>query len=168
LPIRSAMHWGPRRGRQLLVVLGLALAAYWILRGCLPSIGGGLPSDLRAELRQRYTVCITDTAIWPGEPRQPECGQVSFDEVGEGSLPTDAVAAGVDQAICFRMTITNPSWTTQGTTRHEIIHHGHLVSKVALHKAGGWVVEPDQDQMDEARWNKFACPGPFRSEALNP
>jgi hypothetical protein len=148
--------------------LGIALVAYWILRSCLPSFGGGLPSDLRAELQQRYTVCITDTPIWPGEPRQPECSQVTLDVVGEGSLPADAVAAGVDRAICFQMTITNPSWTTQGTTRHEIVHHGHLVSKVAMHKGGIWVVEPDQDQMDEARWNQFACPGPFRSEAFNP
>lgn len=147
----------------------MGLAAYWILRGCLPSLGGGdLPGDLRTELLQRYTVCITDTPIWPGEPRQPECGQVNFDEVGEVSLPADAVAAGVDRAICFRMTITNPTWTTQGTTRHEIVRHTHLVSKVAMHKSGVWVVDPDQDQLDEARWDQFACPGPYRSEAVNP
>ncbi len=165
----SAIHWGRHSASRLLLILGAVLVAYWILRGSLPSFGGPrLPSGLESDLRQRYTVCITDTPIWPGEPRQPECGQVTIEVVGEGSLPTEAAASGVDRAVCFHLTITNPTWTTQGTTRHEIIQHGHLLSKVAVHQDDHWVVEADEDQLDEAQWDLYACPGPYQSGAFNP
>ncbi len=167
--LKDAIDWGGRRWKRLLLLLGGALLAYWLLLGWLPSIGAlHLPSGLEAQLRQRYTVCVSDTPIWPGEPRQPECGQVTLDVVGEGNPPPDLSDAGADRAICFNMTITNPTWTTQGTTRHEIIRHSRLLSKVAIHRNGAWVVEPDEDQMDEARWTLFACPGPFRNGAINP
>lgn len=165
----SAIRWGTHNARRLLLTLGVALVAYWILRGCLPSLSGPrLPSSLESDLRHHYTVCITDTPIWPGEPRQPECGQATFEVVGEGSVPADAAATGVDQTLCFHVTTTNPTWTTQGTTRHEIIQHGLLLSKVAVRQDDRWVVEPDEDLQDEAQWNRFDCPGPYRSEAFNP
>ncbi len=70
-------------------LLGLAaIVAVWIAASNLPAVGGArLPADLEASLRQRYTTCVTDTAIWPGEPRQPECGQVHIDVLGEGTAP---------------------------------------------------------------------------------
>jgi hypothetical protein len=160
--------WLSRHWQRILVGLAAVLVAYWILRGCVPSLGGGLPSRLAQNMRDRYTVCISDTAVWPGEPRQPECGQVEIKVVGQGTVPPSAASNGVERALCFQLRYTNPYWTTQGTTRHEIIEHGRLVSKVALYRGGDWVVGPDQDQADEARWTQYVCPGEFRSEAFNP
>jgi hypothetical protein len=88
--------------------------------------------------------------------------------VGEGSVPAAAEAAGISRAICFRLSYTNPYWTMQGTTRHEIVQHGRVVSKVAVNQNGTWLTNPDIDQQDEARWAEFACAGSYRSEALSP
>lgn len=154
-------------GRSAL--LGLAAAvAVWIAASNLPAIGGArLPADLEESLRQHYTTCVTDTPIWPGEPRQPECGQVRIDILGEGTLPPDAQSQGIERALCYQITITTPSWTTQGTTRHEIVVHGRTVSKVAVVQDGAWTTFPDQDEQDALRWSRFACPGPFHDEAID-
>ena len=165
----KALRWITHDIWRPILIFGAALVGYWILRGCLPSTRGAhLSGSLESDLKERYTVCVTDTPIWPGEPRQPECGQVTFEVVGEGSLPASAEATGIDSAVCFYLTATNPTWTTQGTTRHEIIQHGHLLSKVAVHQEGRWTVGPDEDQLDEAQWDRYDCPGAYRNQAFNP
>jgi hypothetical protein len=155
-------------GRSALLVLA-AILLIWIVVSNLPALGGRhLPGDLEESLIQRYTTCVTDTAIWPGEPRQPECGQVLIDVLGEGAVPPQAQARGIQRAVCYQISITTPNWTTQGTTRHEIVVHGRTVSKVAVEQNGDWSAYPDEDQADEARWTLYQCPGDFQSASYNP
>jgi hypothetical protein len=151
-----------------MVLLAAALVV-WVLVSNLPALGGPrMPSGLQESLQSRYITCVSDTAIWPGEPRQPECGQFKLTVVGEGIIPAAEAASGVSKAICFRLSYTTPAWTTQGTTRHEIIEHGRNLSKVALYQDGAWSVNPDEDQADQALWGAYACAGEYESGEFNP
>jgi hypothetical protein len=156
-----------RRVQKRLAYAILALiAAYFLFRGCIPGLGDNLlPSDVRQSIQQRYTTCISpeDTPIWPGEPRQPECGRVTIRIIGKGELTEQDQAAGVDRAVCYHVEYESPRWTTQGTTRHEVRWSSRTASKVALRQNGIWQTFPDQDLQDQARWEAYACPGPFES-----
>jgi len=142
----------------LLAGAGLLLAIY-LLRSCIPGLQGGLPSQVVDLLQTRYVVCVDDIPIWPGEPRQPECGQLELRLAGEGVVPDALRDAGVTRALCFRVTYTNPYWTTQGQTRHEIALQSRTANKVALLQAGRWNVPSDEDIADRQRWRDFSCPG---------
>jgi hypothetical protein len=144
------------------VLAGLLL--FWSLRGCLPGVN--LPPELAEEIERGRIVCVTtdETAIWPGEPRQPECGRMVVDLVTEGIVPTTEKSKGITQAICYRITIENPRWETMGQTRHELIWAARSYSKVAVLQNGIWQTFPDEYIEDEQRWVDFGCPGEFASE----
>lgn len=165
--LQAILRWSSHHLRQIALAVLLGLVGYWVLRGCVPALGGRhLPASVEDQLRGRYTSCVTDTAIWPGEPRQPECGTVTITGVSEGVIPeTDTK---VERALCFKLSYTNPYWTTQGTTRHEIVDHGRQVSKVALLQAGVWQVGPDNDDADQALWSRYRCHGTYENQALQP
>jgi hypothetical protein len=147
--------------------LYLALAGFslfWILRGCMP--GNSLPGEVTEQIERGRIECITtdETAIRPGETRQPECGRVNVDLVKEGTVPAVEQADGVTRAICYRITIENPRWETMGQTRHELIWAARSYSKVAVLKDGEWQTFPDEYIEDEQRWLEYGCPGAYASE----
>ena len=147
----------------MLLIGGLLLVTAYVVRACIPGPRNGMPAQLLDALQRRYVVCIDDMPIWPGEPRQPECGQLEARLVGDGVVPAALRAAGVAKALCFRVTYANPYWTTQGQTRHEIVLGSRTASKVALFQNGAWSVVPDEDIADRERWIEFACPGPYET-----
>ncbi len=158
--------WAQDHLKGILLVTGLLLLTLWALRGYLPALGGGLlPASVIDRIERGYTVCITDIDIWPGEPRQPSCGTVRVFSQSAGTDLEAARVAGITRAVCYKVDITTPVWTTQGTTRHELDWHGRRVSKVAVHQNDEWVLFPDQDAKDSARWAQFACPTPYEAGA---
>lgn len=167
MSLQGLFRWSSQHRRQITLVVLLGLVAYWVLGGYVPALGGRrLPAQVEDQLRSRYTTCVTDTAIWPGEPRQPECGTLAITEVSEGAIPEGETS--VQRALCFKLSYTNPYWTTQGTTRHEIVDHGRQVDKVALLQDGTWQVGPDDDSADQALWTRYQCRGTFESKSIQP
>ena len=150
--------------KRWLYVALVAFLLFWVMRSCIP--GNSLPNEVTEEIERAHIVCISpdETAIWPGEPRQPECGRLDIGMVREGVVPTAEQAQGVIQAICYRITIENPRWGTMGQTRHEILWFARSYSKVALLENGKWQIFPDEDIQDEQRWLDYDCPGPYAIE----
>jgi hypothetical protein len=158
-PMRGLSAWARDHSKMILLVGGLLLLAYWTLRGYLPALGGSLlPPSVMDSIERGYRVCIMDIDIQPGETRQPSCGDVRVVVQAQGSVPSQQARAGITRAVCYKVDITTPVWTTQGTTRHELDWHGRRVSKVAVLQSGEWVLFPDEDARDAARWVQFACP----------
>jgi hypothetical protein len=149
--------------RWLYIALALFFL-YWVLRGCLP--GNTMPAEVAEKIERNRIECITteETAIHPGETRQPECGRMIVEMVKNGTVPASAQADGVTQAICYRITIENPRWETMGKTRHELIWAGRSYSKVAILKEGDWQIFPDEYLQDEQRWLDYGCPGEYVTE----
>jgi hypothetical protein len=155
----------PKRLGCLLILVGFLL--FWILRGCIPGLGGSeLPGDVSEEIQRSHINCISaeDTPPWPGEARQPECGQFVVDIVKDGIVPVTEQEMGVTQAICYRITVENPRWQTMGQTRHEVLWSSYSYSKVAILQNGKWQTFPDEDKQDEQRWVDFNCPGSYMPE----
>jgi len=149
------------RGR-LLYTVGAVAIGYLLLRACASSRSRSLPSGLENEIYDRYVQCITpeDTAIWPGEPRQPECGSVDIRVFGEGRVPPEAQTSGITAALCYSVAYENPYWTTLGTTRHEVNWKSRTSLKVAVRQGTEWLIFPDEEIQDVARWDTYACPSP--------
>jgi hypothetical protein len=155
------VDWVKEHARRLIYALIAAVILFWLLRGCIPGLSGSLlPSDVVDTIEHSHVVCIdpSDTPIWPGEPRQPECGRVIVKTVARGVLPSDAAAQGISRAVCYTVAIENPYWTTQGTTRHEVNWQSHKFNKVAVDLNGTWQLFPDREDLDEQMWSKYACP----------
>lgn len=149
--------------RRKLVAAGIwIIVGYVILRSCVLTSKESLPTDLTDQIESRYVVCVSpeDTPIWPGEPRQPECGSVDVKMMAEGIVPEKQKSEGITRAICYQLKEQNPFWTTQGTTRHEIKWSGRVSYQVAVLQNGSWKIFPDQAQENEQRWATYSCPAP--------
>ncbi len=165
--MQSSLAWVRRHGKQAAYILVACLVGYWLFRGCVPGLGGSLlPANVYDSIRKQYTVCITDTPISPGDPRQPSCSQVTIAEVGRGTVPSDRRVEGLVRAVCYKVTYTTPHWTTLGTTRHEIDWSGRITSKVAVLQNGAWQTYADRDDLDQARWAEFGCPTQYESNPV--
>jgi hypothetical protein len=150
--------------KRLAYLLASGLVLFWILRGCIPGLDGNtLPGEVWDEIQREHIACIraNDTPVWPGEGRQPECGQVELDLLEEGVVPPSAQAAGVSRVLCYQVTVENPRWQTMGQTRHEVLWSSRSYSKVALLQNGEWQTYPNEDRGDERRWLEFRCPGQY-------
>jgi hypothetical protein len=155
------VDWIKEHARRLVYILLACLALFWLLRGFIPGLGGSLlPADVMDEIEHAHIVCISssDTPIWPGEPRQPECGKVVVKTIAKGVVPANAVAQGISQAVCYTVTIQNPYWTTQGTTRHEVAWQSHTYNKVAVYQNDAWQLSPDREDLDDQMWSDYGCP----------
>lgn len=164
--IRTWWQQATENKTRLIIVVLVGLVVFWLLRGCIPGLDSGLlPREVEDTVTRTYTTCISqdDTPIQYNEARQPECGRVDIRVVGEGRVPADAQAAGLTRAICYKVSIENPYWTTLATTRHEVKWKGRSVSKVTVLQNNAWQIFPDQDLLDEQRWTTFACPEPYES-----
>ena len=148
-----------------LLIFGFLL--FWILRGCIPGLGGNqLPTDVIEEIQYSHINCIgaDEPPVWPGDARMPECGQFVVEMVKEGIVPPSEQIAGIAKAICYRITVENPRWQTMGQTRHEVLWSSHSYSKVAILQNEKWKTFPDEDKQDEQRWIDFSCPGSYVAE----
>lgn len=145
---------------KLIRTVVVAILAFLFLRSCISTYSNSLPSEVTSLIERRYIQCIStdDTPIWPGEPRQPECGTVNTTLMGDGLVPPDQEAQGITQAICFKVEIENPYWSTLGTARHDVKWTGRTVFKVSTLQNGAWVIYPDQETEDEQRWSTYSCP----------
>jgi hypothetical protein len=153
--------------KRLAYMLGLGLLLFWILRGCIPGLNGSsLPGEVLDAIQRSYVSCISadDTPIWPGEPRQPECGQFEVEISEQGVVSAIEQAGGVTRAICYRISVDSPRWQTMGQTRHEVLWSSRTYSKVAVLQNGEWQTFPDEDRQDEQRWLDYGCPGTYASE----
>lgn len=152
--------------KRLIYLVGLGLLLFWLLRGCIPGLGGtSLPAQVSDDLQRIYVTCISaeDTPVWPGEPRQPECGRINVGQVDQGVMSEQARATGITQAICYKISIDNPRWQTMGQTRHEVLWFSRSYSKVAVLQNGEWKTFTDEDKQDEQRWQEFGCPGTYEN-----
>ncbi len=164
-PMRLA-SWAQGHVKRIVLVIGLLLLALWALRGYLPALGGSLlPPPVLDSIERGYQVCITDIVIWPGETRQPSCGVVRIVSQSAGIVDQAAKDAGIARCVCYQVDISNPYWTTERTTRHEVVWRGRRVSKVAILQHGIWVLFPDVDVEDAARWTEFSCTGQYEAGA---
>jgi hypothetical protein len=164
--IRAWLQPAAENKTRLIVAVLIGLGAFWLLRGCIPGLDGSLlPTDVEEAITRTYTTCISreETPIQYNEARQPECGRVDIRVAGEGRVPADAQAAGITRAICYKVSIENPYWTTLATTRHEVKWKGRSVSKVTVWQNNAWQLFPDQGNLDEQRWAAFACPEAYES-----
>ncbi len=156
---------------RLIIIAAIVLLILWLFSDTLGGLlGNHLPSEVEEAITRRYTTCIKpdDTPIQFNEPRQPEFGRVDIRVVGEGIVPPSEQAQSVTRAICYKVAIQNPYWTTLGTTRHEVNWSSRTASKVAVLQNGAWQTFPDEDAPDEQRWTTFACPEAYESTSGEP
>jgi hypothetical protein len=146
--------------KRLIYVVISTFIIFFILRSCILDAGNSLPSAAMDKIQKQYVVCISpeDTPIWPGEPRQPECGTVEIKVVGEGTVPEKQKSEGITKAICYQVRVQNPFWSTQGTTRHEVKWSARTANQVTIFQNGTWEIFPDQEQENEQRWQTYSCP----------
>jgi hypothetical protein len=164
--IQTLLHKAADNKTRLIIIALIVLGVIWLLSDSLPGlIGNTLPPTVEDTITRRYTTCIKpdDTPIQFNEARQPECGRVDIRVVGDGKVPSAEQGQGISQAICYKVAIQNPSWTTLGTTRHEVVWNSRTASKVAVLQNGAWQVFPDQDNLDEQRWAAYSCPEAYES-----
>ena len=144
----------------------LAWAIFWtilgfsLLRSCITSSQNSLPTEAIDKIQKQYVSCISssDTPIWPGEPRQPECGTVDIKVLGRGIIPEEQKAKGITEAICYQATYQNPYWSTLGTTRHEVKWAARTAYQVTVLQNRSWQIFPEEEQQDQQRWAMYSCP----------
>jgi hypothetical protein len=151
--------------KKLVSTIAWILLGYFILRGCVFNSGNSLPAELTEKIQNRYVGCISPevSPIRPGDTRQPECGTVDIQVIGQGIVPQEQKSEGITRAICFQIKVENPFVSTegQGTTRHEVKWSAARTSdQVAVLQNGSWKIFPDQAQENEQRWKAYSCPTP--------
>ena len=142
----------------------IALIAFFVLRGFLPSLQGNrLPPALETAIAEAYKRCDDDFPIQPSEVRMPTCDVVRAERIGAGKLPANAAAEGVTAVVCYRVELERLYWGESGPQKHEMAWAMRTVSKVAVLQAGTWTLFPDEEQADAARWVEYGCPGEYES-----
>ena len=161
--VRALFDVLEQQWKRIILGLFLVLVAYYLVRGCIPGLGGGLlPASFVTDIERQYAECMDDLPYWPGDHRQPECGQVIVKTLGKGVVPSQSAADGVTKAVCYQLTYRNPRWTTAGgVVGHDIVWFGWTLSKVAVLRNGSWQAYPDESNQDEQRWAGFHCPGDY-------
>jgi len=159
--LRGAAAWSVRNRRRLIAAAALLALGFWLARSCVPGLGENLlPVEVVRKITAHYQTCIgiDETAIWPGEPRQPGCGTVEVRPLGRGVVPAEEAAAGTTQVVCYQVRMNNPSWSTLGQTRHELVWSERTVYRVAILQEGEWALDLGREGADEERWSRYACP----------
>jgi hypothetical protein len=153
------------RGR---IGCGLVIVAigYLVLRGCVPALGGKrLPAVLETAVTEAYEHCDQDFPIWPGEVRMPTCDLVTIRAAGAGTVPSGSRAGVITRALCYHVDTEKLFWGEVGQWKHEIAWALRTFSKVAVLQDGGWILYPDEDNDDRARWIEFECPGEYEASS---
>jgi hypothetical protein len=125
-----------------------------------------LPAAVVRQITERHTTCIgvDEVPVWPGEPRQAQCGVVDVRVIAPGLIPADQAGQGVSKAVCYILSVEQPYWETMGQTRHEILTSTRTYSKVAVLMNGSWTLFPDEDIQDRSRWSLYSCPNAGEEE----
>lgn len=114
---------------------------------------------------ESYEHCDDTFPIWPGEVRMPTCDRVTIRSVGPGTVPAGRKLEGITRAYCYHVDVEHLFWGESGAWKHEMAWALRTYSKVAFLKDGEWVLSPDEDQADRARWSEYACPGQYEGSS---
>jgi hypothetical protein len=160
LNLRSFISDLKTNRRKLTWTIIWAVIGFSLLRSCIVNSQNSLPNEVVEKLQKQYVNCISsqDTPIWPGEPRQPECGTVDIKVLGRGIIPDEQKLNGSTEVICFEATYENPYWSTMGTTRHEVKSSKRTAYQVTVLQNNSWQLFPSDDQADQERWDMYSCP----------
>ena len=146
--------------------LMVAALAFLTLRGCIPALSGKhLPAALETAVTEAYEHCDDTFPIWPGEVRMPTCDLVTIYSVGAGTIPQPMRAQGVTQAICYHVDTEHLFWGEGGAWKHEMAWALRTYSKVAVRQGGDWVLYPDEENADRARWAEYECRGEYEASS---
>lgn len=144
----------------------VAAIAYLVLRGCVPALGGNrLPAALETAVTEAYMHCDQDFPIWPGEVRMPTCDTVTIRSVGTGKVPQALRGQGITRAVCYHVDTEHLFWGEAGTWKHDMAWSLRTYSKVAVLQGGEWVLYPDEENADRARWAEYECPGVYEASS---
>jgi hypothetical protein len=156
----AALEDKPRLGCGLV----LAVLAFFVLRGIVPGLQGNrLPPALEVAIAETYRRCDEDFPIRPGDVRMPTCDVARPTRIGAGQLPANASAEGITSVVCYRVELERLFWGETGPQKHEMAWVMRTVSKVGVLQRGVWVLFPDEEQADAARWEDYGCPGEYES-----
>ncbi len=145
------------------MILGIA---YLVLRGCVPGLAGKrLPAVLETAVTEAYKHCDQDFPIWPGEVRMPTCDLVTIRAAGAGTVPAGSRANGITRALCYHVDTEKMFWGEVGQWKHEMAWALRTFSKVAVLHDGEWILYPDEENDDRARWIEFQCPGEYEASS---
>ena len=153
------------RGR---IGCGLVIVAisYLVLRGCVPALAGKrLPAVLETAVTKAYEHCDQDFPIWPGEVRMPTCDLVTVRAAGAGPVPSGSRAGGITRALNYHVDTEKLLWGEVGPWKHEMAWGLRTFSKVAVLRDGEWILCPDEDSDDRARWIEFQCPDEYEASS---
>ena len=158
--LRSSFPYLLNDRQKLTRVIFWGIVGFFLLRSCIINSQNTLPGEVLEKLQKQYVECISseDTPIWPGEPRQPECGTIDIKVLGKGVVPNEQKMNGITEAICFRAIVENPHWSTMGTTRHEVKKSERTTYQVTVLKNSSWQIFPDNELENKKRWATYSCP----------
>jgi len=150
------------------VVGGLLIAAiaFQILRGCVPALDGNhVPAALETAVRKAHEHCDEDFPIYSGDVRMPTCDSVTIRPAGAGTVPQGKMAGGITRAVCYHVDVEHLFWGESGSWKHEMAWALRTYSKVAVLQNGAWVLYPEEDESDRARWAEYECPGEYEASS---
>jgi len=146
--------------------LVVAFLGFLVLRGCVPGLSGNhLPPEVESAVAEMYGHCDQDFPIWPGEVRMPTCDLVGSRVVGAGTVPPEAKDLEITKAICYQVEVEQLFWGESGSWKHEMAWSIRTGSKVTVLQKGTWMLYPDEESADAARWAEYDCPGPYESSS---
>jgi len=144
----------------------IAAIAFQILRGCVPALNGNhVPAALETAVTEAYVHCDQDFPIWPSEVRMPTCDSVQIRSAGAGTVPQAKRAGGITRAVCYHVDVEHLFWGEGGPWKHEMAWALRTYSKVAVLQDGEWVLYPEEDETDGARWAEYQCPGEYEASS---
>ena len=95
----------------------------------------------------------------------PTCDLVGSRVVGAGTVPPEAKDLEITKAICYQVEVEQLFWGESGSWKHEMAWSIRTVSKVTVLQKGTWILFPDEESADAARWAEYDCPGPYESSS---
>lgn len=165
-PVHSSLRRAWEERGRIGCGLFVLFLGYLVLRGCVPGLSGNrLPAGLETAVSEAYEHCDQDFPIWPGEVRMPTCDVVTIRSAGAGIVPEDAKSLGIMRARCYYVDTEHLFWGESGPWKHEMAWALRTRSKVAVMREGEWILYPDEEAADQARWIEYRCPGEFESSS---
>lgn len=155
-------------GDKARIVGGLLIAAiaFQVLRGCIPALSGNhVPAALETAVTEAHEHCDQDFPIYSGDDRMPTCDSVQIRSAGAGTIPQAKQAGGITRAVCYHVDVEYLFWGGGGSWKHEMAWGLRTYSKVAVVQDGEWILYPDEDETDRARWSEYECPGEYEASS---
>ncbi|MCX6069684.1 MAG: hypothetical protein NTU91_02325 [Chloroflexi bacterium] len=86
-------------------------------------------------------------------------------EEAEGDVPQAMRAQRITRAFCHHVDTEHLFWGEAGTWKHDMAWTLRTYSKVAVLQDGDWVLYPDEEEADRARWAEYTCPGEYEASS---